>query len=313
LILLPGPQLAAPALLTVAPGEPLAHVAHRLQQAEVVRSAAAFTLLARVLGLDRRVKSGQYELAGGLSIREVLQVLVGGEAHLIYLTIPEGLTVDETAELLERAGLGSGESFRCLAEDAEFLASLDLPGGHLEGYLFPDTYAFAAGTSQREVVTRMTRRFFEVFSPALVDAAADQGLDVDEAVTLASLIEKETADARERSIVSAVFQNRLARGMPLQSDPTAIYGVDKPSGRITRRDLARRTAYNTYQIVGLPPGPIANPGRASLEAAVHPAANVTALYFVSRNDHTHEFSETLEQHERAVERYQRRRRQPRTK
>ena len=151
----------------------------------------------------------------------------------------------------------------------------------------------------------MTARFREMFTPDLAQSAADRGLTVDQAVTLASIIEKEAAVAAERPTISAVFHNRLKRGMPLQSDPTVLYGVEGSDGRIRSADLVRATPYNTYVIPGLPPGPIANPGRASLEAAVRPADGVTALYFVARNDRTHEFNDTLAAHNRAVNRWQR--------
>jgi len=175
--------------------------------------------------------------------------------------------------------------------------------GYTRGY---DTYAFEAGATPEDVVRRMTARFREVFTPDLAQAARERGLTVDQAVTLASLIEKEAAVADERPVISAVFHNRLARRMPLQSDPTVLYGVAGSDGRIRSADLARATPYNTYVIPGLPPGPIANPGRASIVAAVRPAPGVTALYFVARNDRTHEFNDTLAAHQRAVNRWQRR-------
>jgi UPF0755 protein len=300
------PESGPPVRITIGDAEPFRQVARRLESAGLVRDARVFTWLARLRGLDRRVRSGPYELPFGRTAEELLDVLVSGQARVFAVTVPEGLTVDEIADVLERAGLGSAASFRCLASDAAFLDSLDLPGGHLEGYLFPDTYSFRVGAGPAEILSRMTRRFFEVFTTNDVDAAAAQGLTVDQAVTLASLIEKEAAVPAERGLVSAVFHNRLARGMLLQSDPTAVYGAEGHKGEITHQDLTRRSPYNTYLNPGLPPGPIANPGREAIEAALHPAPNVKALYFVSRNDRTHEFNETLEAHQRAVDRYQRR-------
>ncbi|HYC21283.1 MAG TPA: endolytic transglycosylase MltG [Candidatus Bathyarchaeia archaeon] len=301
------PESGPPVRITVGDAEPFRQVARRLEAAGLVRDARVFTWLARLRGLDRRVRSGPYDLPLGKTAEELLDVLASGQARVFAVTVPEGLTVDETADVLERAGLGSASSFRCLASDAAFLESLDLPGGHLEGYLFPDTYSFRVGAGPAEILSRMARRFFEVFTTNDVDAAAAQGLTVDQAVTLASLIEKEAAVPAERGLVSAVFHNRLAKGMLLQSDPTAVYGVEGRKGEITHQDLARRSPYNTYLNPGLPPGPIANPGREAIEAALHPTPNVKALYFVSRNDRTHEFNETLEAHQRAVDRYQRRR------
>lgn len=294
-----------PIVVEVRRGEPFLALARRLADAGAIADPRVFTLLARWRGDDRRVRSGEYELSGNATGPEVLDALVSGKQRLRMVTIPEGLTVEQIALLLESAGLGSAERFRALATDQAFLARLALPAPHLEGYLFPDTYAFESGATPEEVVTRMTARFREMFTPDLAQAAADRGLTVDQAVTLASIIEKEAAVAAERPTISAVFHNRLKRGMPLQSDPTVLYGVAGSDGRIRSADLVRATPYNTYVIPGLPPGPIANPGRASLEAAVRPADGVTALYFVARNDRTHEFNDTLAAHNRAVNRWQR--------
>lgn len=294
-----------PIVVEVRRGEPFLALARRLADAGAIADPRVFTMLARWRGDDRRVRSGEYELSGNATGPEVLEALVSGRQRLRMVTIPEGLTLEQIALLLESAGLGAAERFRALATDQAFLARLGLPAPHLEGYLFPDTYAFESGATPEEVVTRMTARFREMFTPDLAQSAADRGLTVDQAVTLASIIEKEAAVAAERPTISAVFHNRLKRGMPLQSDPTVLYGVEGSNGRIRSADLVRATPYNTYVIPGLPPGPIANPGRASLEAAVRPADGVTALYFVARNDRTHEFNDTLAAHNRAVNRWQR--------
>ncbi len=294
-----------PTVVEVRRGEPFLALARRLADAGAIADPRVFTMLARWRGDDRRVRSGEYELSGNATGPEVLEALVSGRQRLRMVTIPEGLTLEQIALLLESAGLGAAERFRALATDQAFIARLGLPAPHLEGYLFPDTYAFESGATPEEVVTRMTARFREMFTPDLAQSAADRGLTVDQAVTLASIIEKEAAVAAERPTISAVFHNRLKRGMPLQSDPTVLYGVEGSNGRIRSADLVRATPYNTYVIPGLPPGPIANPGRASLEAAVRPADGVTALYFVARNDRTHEFNDTLAAHNRAVNRWQR--------
>lgn len=294
-----------PIVVEVRRGEPFLALARRLADAGAIADPRVFTMLARWRGDDRRVRSGEYELSGNATGPEVLEALVSGRQRLRMVTIPEGLTLEQIALLLESAGLGAAERFRALATDQAFIARLGLPAPHLEGYLFPDTYAFESGATPEEVVTRMTARFREMFTPDLAQSAADRGLTVDQAVTLASIIEKEAAVAAERPTISAVFHNRLKRGMPLQSDPTVLYGVEGSNGRIRSADLVRATPYNTYVIPGLPPGPIANPGRASLEAAVRPADGVTALYFVARNDRTHEFNDTLAAHNRAVNRWQR--------
>jgi len=299
------PAFAPPIVVEVKRGEPFLSLARRLADAGAIADPRLFTLLARWRGDDRRVRSGEYELAGNATGPEVLEALVSGKQRLRLVTIPEGLTVEQIALVYERAGFGDVARFRALAKDPVFLAGLGLPVPRLEGYLFPDTYAFESGATPEEIVQRMTARFREMFTPDLVEAAAARGLSVDQAVTLASIIEKEAAIADERPTISAVFHNRLKRGMPLQSDPTVLYGVEGTDGRIRSADLVRATPYNTYVIPGLPPGPIANPGRASLEAAVRPADGVTALYFVARNDRSHEFNDTLSGHNRAVNRWQR--------
>lgn len=299
------PAFTPAIVVEVRRGEPFLALARRLADAGAIADPRLFTLLARWRGDDRRVRSGEYELAGNATGPEVLTALVSGKQRLRLVTIPEGLTVEQISLLLESAGFGPAERFRALASNQEFIARLALPAPHLEGYLFPDTYAFESGATPEEIVTRMTARFREMLTPEIARAAAERGLTIDQAVTLASIIEKEAAIAAERPTISAVFHNRLKRGMPLQSDPTVLYGVDGSDGRIRSADLVRATPYNTYVIPGLPPGPIANPGRASIEAAVQPADGVTALYFVARNDRTHEFNDTLAAHNRAVNRWQR--------
>jgi len=188
-------------------------------------------------------------------------------------------------------------------DDPEFLAAENLPPSGAEGYLFPDTYAFPLATPQERMLRAMVKRFREAFDATLARRALALGLSEQQVVTLASLVEEETGRPEERRLIAAVFMNRLRRGMPLQSDPTVLYGRPDDDRKITRADLARPTPYNTYTIPGLPPAPIASPGRASLEAAVDPAP-VDYLYFVARGDGTHEFSTTLAAHNTAVARYQ---------
>jgi UPF0755 protein len=225
---------------------------------------------------------------------------VSGPQQLELVVIPEGLNIQETARTLANAGLGNATVFEKLARDPAFAAELGVPGDTLEGYLFPDTYAFAAGSPPAEILAHMRRQFRAVFTPLLVEEGRSRGLKPREIVILASLIEKEAALAEERALISAVFHNRLRRGMKLQSDPTAVYGIQEHSGRVRPGDLDRESPYNTYKISGLPPGPIANPGRAALEAAVRPAADRKILYFVAREDSSHIFSRTYRQHRQAI-------------
>ncbi len=298
----PGPAFPGPVAITVDEGERFVDVAADLARQRVLRHVDAFVWWARLTRQDRNVRWGEYLLTRPLSPLELLARITGPPDPLHAVTIPEGRTVRETVALLAAAGFGSEESFLCLLRDPAFLAAEGLPPEGAEGYLFPDTYAFPLATPQERLLRAMIRRFHETFGPELVFRAWDHGLSVEQTVTLASLVEAETPRAEERRIVAGVFLNRLRRGMPLQSDPTVLYGRDTGDRTITRADLRRPTAWNTYTIAGLPPTPIMNPGRASLEAAVDPAP-VDYLYFVARGDGSHEFTATLAAHNAAVARW----------
>ncbi len=302
----PGPTPLSDAVVYVKPGESLSSVARKLANAKVIRSSFFFRLRAALSGRDHSVKPGVYRFGRPLAPSDVLDKLeTGGEEKA--LTIPEGLTVAQVAELLARAGFGNKEDFLSLATDRRFLSEAGVPAQTVEGYLFPDTYQISRVMEPKEIFLLMVRRFQQVIDSTMRERAAELGLSIHQVLTLASLIEKETAQPTERPVISAVFHNRLRRGMPLQCDPTVIYALGKRDGRLTRQDLAAPSAYNTYVHKGLPPGPIANPGLAAIKAALHPAAS-DALYFVSRNDGTHQFSSTLPDHNRAVARYQRKHR-----
>jgi len=257
----------------------------------------------RLWGHPRRFKAGTYAFSPPLSLAAVFSDLEAGRVELVGVTLPEGATVRQMAEVLAEAGVVPQRAFVDLALHPEAAARWDLPGPTLEGYLFPDTYRFARGLPPEAIIDEMVRRFREVAAPLEAQASA-RGLTLREWVTLASIVEKETGNAEERPVVAAVFHNRLARRMRLESDPTVIYGIDGFDGNLRRADLARVTPYNTYARAGLPHGPIANPGRESLEAVLRPA-DVPYLYFVSRNDGTHVFSSTYEEHRRHVDRFQR--------
>jgi UPF0755 protein len=298
----PGPMASGGALVSIAPGEAFRSTCARLQQAGVVRNGWVLRLWGRWTGEDRAVRSGDYRFTEPLSPVAVLARLQSPTAALHSVTIPEGSTLRDVAALLARAGFGSADAFWCVAHDAHLLARLDVPASGLEGYLFPDTYAFAWGTPMDEILAVMVDRFREQTGP-LQTTRLNAGMSEEEMVTLASIVEKETGAAQERPLVSAVFHNRLRLGMPLQADPTTVYGRDTRGGP-TAADLDSESPYNTYLHRGLPPGPICNPGRAALEAAVSPARE-PYLYFVARNDGTHSFSRTLEEHNRAVARFRR--------
>jgi UPF0755 protein len=301
----PGPPLAGPVTVSITEGTRFADIAAQLAREGVLRTPRLLTVWARLTGKDRVVHWGEYLITTPLSPLEILARVTGPPDPLHTITIPEGRTVRDVVVALAAAGFGSEESFTCLLDDPAFLAAEDLPPEGAEGYLFPDTYAFPLATPQERILRTMIRRFREVFRPELQLRALRLGLTVEQAVVLASLIEAETARPEERPLVAAVFLNRLRRGMPLQSDPTVLYGRPRSDRTITTADLRRPTPYNTYTFEGLPPTPIANPGRAALEAAVDPAP-VDYLYFVARGDGTHAFSATLAAHNAAVARYQRR-------
>jgi UPF0755 protein len=297
----PGPPLAEPATVTVREGQRIGDVARGLVAQGVLRSPLLFVAWARITGRDHQVHWGEFRIAEPLSPRELLERLIGPPDSLHAVTIPEGRTAQEVVSLLVAAGLGSEETFQALLADPHFLASEGLPSEGAEGYLFPDTYSFPLATPPDRVLGIMVHRFHEVFTPEMAERAARLGLTPHQAVTLASLVEEETARPEERPLVAAVFLNRLKRGMPLQADPTVLYGRQNGDRHLTRADLAHPSPYNTYTTLGLPPTPIANPGRAALEAAVNPA-EVPYLYFVARGDGSHEFNVELAQHNAAVAR-----------
>jgi UPF0755 protein len=295
----PGPPLAEPATVTIREGQRIGDIARGLVEQGVLRSPLLFVVWARLTGRDHLVHWGEFRIAEPLSPRQLLERLVGPPDSLHEVTIPEGRTAQEIVALLAAAGLGSEETFQTLLGDPHFLTSEGVPPEGAEGYLFPDTYSFPLGTPPERVLGIMIRRFHEVFTPEMAERAAQLGLTPQQAVTLASLVEEETARPEERPVIAAVFLNRLKRGMPLQADPTVLYGRQTGGRRLTRADLEHPSPYNTYTTLGLPPTPIANPGRASLEAAVNPA-QVPYLYFVARGDGSHEFNTELAQHNAAV-------------
>jgi len=198
------------------------------------------------------------------------------------------------------------ESFHEHLTSPEIISQYNIEGPNLEGYLFPDTYTWSKDTDPVAVIRFFLHRFRQVFTPKMAKRASEMKLSEREVITIASIVEKETSDPRERPLISGVIHNRLKKRIPLQSDPTVIYGMPDFNGNLTKKDLRRYTPYNTYVIRGLPPGPISNPGIGSLMAALYPAS-VDYLYFVSKNDGTHHFSSTLKEHNAAVDRYQRRR------
>lgn len=299
----PQPLPSGGVVLTVSAGESLRAVSRRLQAAGVVRSGWLLSLWAQTHHLDRQVRSGDYRFAGALTPLEVLDMLRSPMAALHRVTVPEGATVEQVAAIFAAQGFGGADAFLCAAHDPNLLADLDLPPTGAEGYLFPDTYALEWTATPADIIRRMVTRF-HVATAALEPLPLPSDFSRHDWVTLASIVEKETGVESERPLVAAVFLNRLRLHWPLQSDPTVIYGLDAFDGNLTRAELHQPTRYNTYTNPGLPPGPICNPGLAALTAVLRPADS-NYLYFVARGDGTHQFSNTLADHNRAVQQYQR--------
>ena len=277
-----------------------------LVDAGVVCDLTTWRLAVWRSGQATALKAGEYRFSGAVPASEVVARIARGDVYLRSVTFREGLTIRQMAAVFEDAGFGPAKEFIAAAGDAQLVGAFDPAARNLEGYLFPDTYALPRGASAADLVRRMVSRFESVMTPELRRAAGALGLSVREAVTLASLVEKETAAPDERPVVAAVYHNRLRQRMGLQCDPTVIYALElrgRFDGNLTRADLAVDSPYNTYRYRGLPPGPIAAPGRSSLEAAVRPAP-VQYVYFVSRNDGSHAFASTLAEHNRNVRKYQ---------
>ncbi len=286
-------------------GAPLASILDELSAAGVIGDP----LLAR-LYLDYRrpgeaLQAGEYRFEQPMSAVDALGRVIRGEVVTYPVTVVEGLTLRETAERLASEGFGDLDAFLAAMSSPALIADLDPAAESLEGYLFPDTYAFAAGAGEGEIVEAMVRNFRRRVEEHL-GAASRNDLDVRALVTMASIVEKEAGAIEERPLVAAVFHNRLARGIGLYADPTIIYALKMAGawdGNLRRRDLELDSPYNTYRVTGLPPGPICSPGEHSLRAAAQPA-DVPYLYFVSRNDGAHVFAETLAEHNRNVARWQ---------
>lgn len=297
---------AAERFVDIPPGTGAATIARRLQEAGIVRDAATFQAAVSWTGQSRQLQAGEYRFDRPTAAVDVVNRLARGDVYARPITFPEGLTIVEMSALYESRGFGPAAGFRAAARDAARVRDLDPDAADLEGYLFPDTYALPRSTPPARLVAQMVERFRSVYSDDLRRAAQAQGLTTREVVTLASLVEKETAREDERPLVAAVYRNRLKIGMALQADPTVVYALraaGRYDGNIRRQDLLFDSPYNTYRHAGLPPGPIAAPGEASIRAVLEPAS-VSYLYFVSRNDGSHVFARTLAEHNRNVRRFQ---------
>ncbi|MBX2987965.1 MAG: endolytic transglycosylase MltG [Bdellovibrionaceae bacterium] len=290
----------------VQPGRGFNSIARDLEAAGVIRNSGLFSFYARAIGQRSKLKVGEYLLNSNMKPIDVLSVITSGHSLARPFTVSEGLNIFEIASLYERGGFGTSQNFLKVVRDPAFVRDLlGIDAVSLEGYLFPETYQITKFTTTKELVASMVNRFLSNYQA--VENAVPAGMDRHQVVTLASIIEKETGAPVERPLISSVFHNRMAKGMRLQTDPTIIYGMAVATGKIptniTKADLSRPTPYNTYVIPGLPPGPIANPGLHALQAAVRPEAS-PYFFFVSRNDGTHVFSATYEDHAKAVRSFQ---------
>lgn len=296
--LLPGPALTPRPTILIEKGDSFRSIASRLQQARVVRSSAVLLMYAELSGTARRIKPGEYQFKGGERVPDVMRHLVKGDVIAITVTIPEGLTLHDIAQRLGTAGLVCPPDFERAAREGPLVRALGLGPLGAEGFLFPATYKFPPQSTTDQVLALMLSRFYQVLTPQAEQRMFEMRLSARELVTLASIIEKEARVPGERRMIASVFYNRLKLGIPLQSDPTAEYifeGESQPAAAAVRIP----STFNTYAFAGLPPGPIANPGLPSIEAALYPA-HTDYLYFVARNDGTHIFSRSFKEHEQAI-------------
>ncbi|MBI2154254.1 MAG: endolytic transglycosylase MltG [Candidatus Rokubacteria bacterium] len=302
-VLVPAPAVqAGPQVVEIPAHQSLFGVARTLERAGVIRSPLGFALLSALRGSARGLKAGEYEIPQNATTLLILSLLEEGKVKKHMIRFPEGGTVQDLGRLLEAESLASAEEALGLAGYPSFLRSLGIEAESLEGYLFPDTYHFIKGMTAAEMLARMVQRLREQVTPDILARAEAKGLTLHQLLTLASIIEKEAVAPQERPLISAVFWNRLKREMPLQADPTVQYAVGKERRALTRADLQVPSPFNTYRFPGLPPGPIASPGRAAILAALEPA-KAPYLYFVSTGENRHHFSVTLEEHNSAVARY----------
>jgi UPF0755 protein len=301
----PADRAGAEQVVIIEDGMSLRHVAESLEEKGIIKNKIFFLLWARLKGYSKRIKSGEYSLSSKMAPAKIFDIITRGIIITHPVTFPEGFSAEQIGETLQQYIRVDKSAFLSLIHDPKILKKHGISGLSLEGYLYPDTYLFRKGQSPETVIDVMVGRFKQVVAP-LKDRIRESGMTLHEIVTLASIVEKETGKAEERPMIAGVFLNRIRQGMRLDSDPTVIYGIENFNGNLTRNDLRKYSPYNTYVIKGLPPGPIANPGIESIRGVLYPA-DTKYLYFVSKNDGSHFFSRSLEEHNRAVRVYQQKR------
>lgn len=294
-----GEPHGAPARVIVPRGASFGQATDSLAKAKLVGWPKMFRLYGRFTGGDRNIKPGTYLIKPGTPWTDIVSALNGGRGLVNTITIPEGYTILQITPLLARTLKVPFDSVNVAMRDTALLARLDIPNPTLEGYVFPDTYAFPIGTTARQAVREMVYAFERRWKPDWNSSLTELKINRNDLVTMASIVEKEARVAEERPVIAGVYYNRLRKGMLLQADPTIQFALGRHVGRVLYKDLEIKSPYNTYIHKGLPPGPIASPGVASLTAAAHPA-NVPYLYFVATRDGHHEFRMTLNEHVNAI-------------
>ncbi|MBI3583907.1 MAG: endolytic transglycosylase MltG [Nitrospinae bacterium] len=305
-------RIANPKIINIPKGSDLKSVSSILKRDGIIKDTMTFNLLAKYKSAEGNLKAGEYQLSPDMPPLQILNLILEGKVYQYPVTIPEGYNIFEIASLLNKKGLAEKEKFVLLAFNMDFIESLGIEANNLEGYVFPDTYYIHKGMDESVIIKKMVDTFRKRVLHEITDEYKKTGLTMHQLITLASLIEKETGNEVEKPIISAVFHNRFKKRMRLQCDPTVIYALllkglkEKKiiyDGNIRKEDLSIDSPYNTYRYAGLPPGPIANPGKSSIHAAIHPSVS-KYIYFVSKNDGSHHFSSTIEEHNRAVRTYQ---------
>jgi UPF0755 protein len=294
-----GEPHGAPTRVIIPRGASFGQATDSLAKGKLVGWPKMFRLYGRLTGGDRNIKPGTYLFKPGTPWTDIISALNGGHGLVNTITIPEGYTISQITPLLARTLKVPADSVRVAMRDTALLARLDIPNPTLEGYVFPDTYAFPIGTTARQAVREMVYAFERRWKLDWDASLTELKINRNDLVTMASIVEREARVAEERPVIAAVYYNRLRRGMRLQADPTVQYSLGHHVGRVLYKDLEVASPYNTYVNKGLPPGPIASPGVASLTAAAHPA-NVPYLYFVASRDGHHEFRTTLDEHVNAI-------------
>jgi UPF0755 protein len=298
------PKATKSVIFEIEPNTNFSNVAEKLENSGLIRSAIAIRVLAQLKQLDKKIRVGEYELSPSSSLADILKKLAEGKPLERKITIPEGSNIEQIVAIYKTADLDTDSTLNITLKNPELLTKYNLQKfGSFEGYLFPETYHFPKGSSASDIVSTMVEESKKRWSPAFGAQAEELGLTRHQIITLASIIEKESANKDEQPLIASVFYNRLSRNMKLQSDPTTIYGIPNFDGNLTKEHLQLNHPYNTYTNEGLPPGPICSPGEAAIRAALYPA-NSSFFYFVGNNKGAHEFSTNYTEHQKLVNKYQ---------